>query len=121
MKYLCLVFIDEKQLEALTPAESQSLDDESLASDDQFRERGYLLAAQALEPVRSAATVRVRNGRPIITDGPFTETREQVGGFVLLEARDIDQAKALAAEIPVARMGAIEIRPVKELVRSPAQ
>jgi len=122
MKYLCLVFIDEKKLQALSASESQSLDDESLAYDDTLRRGGHLIAAQALELSRSAATVRVQpNGKVLVTDGPFAETKEQVGGFILIEARDMDEAIQLASKIPVARLAAIELRPIKELTHSTAQ
>lgn len=120
MKYVCLVFIDEKKLEALSASESQSLDDESLAYDDTLRRGGHLIAAQALQLSRSAATVRVQRGKALVTDGPFAETKEQVGGFILLEARDLDEAVQLASKIPVARLAAIEVRAIKELTRSTA-
>ena len=118
MKYLCLVFIDEKKLAALSASEAQSLDDESLAYDDTLRQRGHLIAAQALQLSRSAATVRVQRGKALVTDGPFAETKEQVGGFILIEARDLNEAIELASRIPVARLGAIEVRAIKELTRS---
>src|SRR5215510_7563273 len=121
MKYLCLVIVDEKKLEALSTNESQSLDDESLAYDDMLRQGGHLIAAQALQLSRSAATVRVQRGRVLVTDGPFAETKEQVGGFILIEARDLEEAVQLASKIPVTRFGAIEVRAVKELVRSAAK
>jgi hypothetical protein len=121
MKYLCLVFIEEKKLEALSGNESQSLDDESLTYDDTLRQGGHLIAAQALQLSRSAATVRVRRDKVLVTDGPFAETKEQVGGFVLIEARDLKEAIQLASKIPVARLGAIEVRAVKELTRSTAR
>ncbi len=118
MKYLCLVFIDEKKLEALPKDESQALTDESLNYDDTLRGGGHFLAAQALEPVRAASTVRVQNGKTSIIDGPFAETKEQIGGFVLIEAKDMAEARQLAAGIPSARLGGIEIRPIRELTRS---
>jgi len=118
MKYLCLVFIDENKLAALSASESQSLDDESLAYDDTLRHSGHLIAAQALQQSRSAATVRVKGGKVLVTDGPFAETKEQVGGFILLEARDLNEAIQLASKIPVARLAAIEVRAIKELTRS---
>ena len=135
MKYLCLVFVDEKKLTALSASEAQSLDDESLAYDDTLRQGGHLIAAQALQLSRSAATVRVQAGVPgnpdfgllgsergkaLVTDGPFAETKEQVGGFILIEARDLNEAIELASRIPVARLGAIEVRAIKELTRSTA-
>jgi hypothetical protein len=118
MKYLLLVRVDEKKIEALSPNQSQQLDDDSLACDDTLRKGGHLIAAQALQFSRDAAIVRVQQGKAVITDGPFVETKEQVGGFILIEARDRNQAIELASRIPVARFGAIEVREIKELVRS---
>lgn len=118
MKYLCLVIVDEKKLEALSAEESQTLDDASLAYDDTLRQGGHLIAAQALEFSRKASTVRLKRGKVLVSDGPFAETKEQVGGFILIDARDMDEAVELASKIPVARFGAIEVRAVKELVRS---
>lgn len=118
MKYLCLVYVDEKKLEALTPTESQALDDESLGYDRTLKQNGHFLAAQALEPVRKAATIRVRRGKVAITDGPYAEAREQVGGFILIDARDWNEALEIASRIPVARMGGIELRAIKELKAS---
>ncbi len=115
MKYLCLVLVDESKLAALSRAESQTLDDESLAYDKTLREHGHLVAAEALGPVSAGAVVRVRDGEVVVTDGPFAETHEQVGGFILIDARDLNEAIRLASRIPVIRMGAIEVRPVKEL------
>jgi hypothetical protein len=118
MKYLCLVILDEKKLDELSKKEAGALDDESLAYDDELRRSGHFLAAQALQPVHAATTVRVRNGKVSVTDGPFAETNEQVGGFILIEARDLNEAIHVASKLPVARLGAIEIRPIKELTRS---
>ena len=118
MKYLCLVIIDEKKLHALSRDESQALDDVSVLYDDTLRESGHFLAAHALESVNTAKTVRLRNGKAVVTDGPFAETKEQVGGFILIEARDLNEAIDLAGKIPGIRLGAIEVRPVKELVAS---
>jgi hypothetical protein len=102
----------------LSGAESQSLDDESLAYNGILRERGQLLAAQALEPVRAATVVRVQHGRVLVTDGPFAETHEQIGGFILIEAKDLNEAIQIASQIPVSQLGGIEVRPVKELKAS---
>ncbi len=120
MKYLCMVIVDEKKLKALSKSDSQALDDESLAYDETLRKGGHFLAAQALQPVRAATTVRLRNGKLSVTDGPFAETKEQIGGFILIEAKDLNEAIQLAAKIPVVRFGAVEVRPVKELVASAA-
>lgn len=118
MKFLCMVFVDEAKLEALSPAESQALDDISLDYDTTLRQQGHFLAAQALQSVRTAAVVRIRNGQVKVTDGPFAEAREQVGGFILIEARDRDEAIEVASRIPAIQLGGIEVRPVKELVAS---
>jgi len=118
MKYLFMVIVDEKRLQAMSESEAQSLDDESLEYDDALRKGGHFLAAQALESINTATTVRIRNGKVLMTDGPFVETKEQVGGFILIEAKDLDEAIELASHIPVIRFGAVEIRPIKELVHS---
>ena len=118
MKYLCIVFYDETNLNALSASELRSLDDESLAYDATLREHGHLVAAQALEFVQAAKTVRLRTGKVSVTDGPFAETKEQVGGFVLIEAKDLNEAIQLASKIPPMRLGGIEVRPVKELTSS---
>jgi hypothetical protein len=118
MKYLCMVIIDEKKIEALSREESQALDDESLAYDQTLRDKGHLVAAQALESVRTAVTVRMQKGKPFITDGPFAETREQIGGFILVDAKDMKEATQIASNIPVLRLAAIEVRPIKELISS---
>ncbi len=118
MKYLCSVFFDEKNLDALSSKESEALDSESLAYDDVLRKGGHFLAAQALQPVEAATTIRVRGGKVTVTDGPFAETHEQIGGFILIEARDLNEAIQLASRIPAIRLGGIEVRPIKELTRS---
>ena len=108
MKYLCLVYLEERKLRAVP-------DRECAACGAGFRESGLLIAAEALQPIETAATVRVRNGKLSITDGPFTETKEQLAGFYLIEARDLNDAIQVAAKIPPAREGSIEVRPVREL------
>lgn len=121
MKYLCMVIVDEKKLKAMSKSDLQALDDESLAYDRTLRESGHFLAAQALQPVSAAKMVRLRRDKLSVTDGPFAETKEQVGGFILIEAKDLDEAIQLAAKIPVIRFGAVEVRPVKELLASTAR
>ena len=118
MKFLCIVMVDEKKLDALPRGEAQALDDASIVNDLELRNSGHLLAANALERARTAATVRVRDGKAFITDGPFAETKEQVGGFLLIEARDRDEAIKLVSKVPVAGYATIEVRPVKDLVAS---
>jgi|SRR5580692_1687159 hypothetical protein len=120
MKYLCMVIVDEKKLDAMSESDLQALDDESLKYDDSLKKGGHFLAAQALESVNAATTVRLRNGKVSVTDGPFAETHEQIGGFILIEARDLNEAIQLAAHIPGGRLGGVEVRPVKELVASNA-
>jgi len=120
VKYLCMVFLDEKKLRAMSPAESQRLDDESLSYDETLRKSGHFVAAQALESVQDAKTLRLRNDKLSVTDGPFAETNEQIGGFILIEARDLNEAMQLASKIPVIRLGGVEVRPIKE-IRSSAE
>ena len=121
MKYLFMVIVDEKRLQAMSETEAQTLDDESLEYDDALRKGGHFLAAQALESVNTAATVRIRSGKVSVTDGPFAETKEQIGGFILIEAKGLDEAIQLASHIPAIRLGAVEVRPIKELVHSSRQ
>jgi hypothetical protein len=121
VKYLCMVFLDERKLTAMSKEELQELDDVSLAYDESLRLGNHLLAAQALQGVGTAVTIRRSGGKTVITDGPFAETKEQLGGFILLEARDRNEAIQLASSIPVGRLGPIEVRPIKELVASPEQ
>lgn len=108
MKYLCLVYLDEKRLAELP-------DEECVDFDTEIRKSGHCSASEALESVKTAATVRVRNGKVAITDGPFAETKEQLAGFYLIEAKDLDEAAALAAKIPPARVGSIEVRPIRPI------
>lgn len=108
MKYLCLVYLEKEKLHAVP-------DGECLACGDGFRDSGMLVAAEALQPVETATTVRVRNGRVSVTDGPFAETKEQLAGFYLLEAADLNEAIRAAAKIPPAREGSVEVRPVRPL------
>ena len=109
MKYLCLVYLEGQKLHAVPDRECQDCG-------DGFRQRGVLLAAEALQPIETAATVRVRHGKVSVTDGPFAETKEQLAGFYLLDARDLNDAIQMAAKIPPAREGSVEVRPVRELV-----
>jgi hypothetical protein len=119
MKYLCLVYIEEKKLAAMSPSEPDALkDDECMAYDEALRKRGLCLASEALQPVETATTVRVRNGKNSVTDGPFAETKEQLAGFYLIDARDLNEAIQVASKIPPARLGSIEVRPIRALISS---
>jgi hypothetical protein len=120
MKYACLVYVDEKKLE-LSAADFQRLAEESLAYDDELRKSGHFIIAQALQFVQNASTVRVRSGKISVTDGPFAETKEQLGGFILIEASDLNDAIRVASKIPVARFGCIEVRPVSDICQKYAQ
>ena len=114
MNYLCLVYLDEKRLAELP-------DEDCVDFDTEIRKSGHCSASEALESVKTAATVRVRNGKVSITDGPFAETKEQLAGFYLIEARDLDEATALAARIPPARVGSIEVRPIRPIRQTVAR
>jgi hypothetical protein len=121
MQYLCMVLVDEKKLNAMSESELQALDDASLAYDETLQKKGHLLAARALESVNTATVVRVRSGKVSVTDGPFAETHEQIGGFILIEAQDLNEAIQLASKIPAIQLGGIEIRPIKKLTSSKAK
>jgi hypothetical protein len=114
MKYICLVYLVEKEMNAMTKNEWEACVDESLAYDDALRKAGHFIVAHALQPVEAATTIRVRSGKLSATDGPFAETTEQLGGFILIEARDLNEAIPMAAKIPLARRGSIEVRPIRE-------
>jgi hypothetical protein len=115
MRYLCTVFYDEKALRALSRSEHEALIAEALAYDEELRQNGHFIVAQALQSVETATTVRIRNGKVSTSDGPFAETKEQIGGFLLIEARDLNEAITLASRVPPARLGGIEVRPIQEL------
>ena len=117
MKCVCLVYPVEKEMNAMSKREADTCIDESLAYAEALRRGGHLVAAQTLQPVETATTIRVRSGRLSTTDGPFAEPNEQLGGFILIEARDLNDAIQVAAKIPLARGGSVEARPIKELTR----
>ena len=118
MRYLCLVYSVEDPANVLSGSEEQALIDESLEYDEQLRKSGHFITANALQTPEAAAIVHVRSGRVSVTDGPFAETKEQVAGFILIEARDLNEAIQVASKIPPARYGFVEVRPIRELVRS---
>jgi hypothetical protein len=114
MKYLCLIYEDESVWQTMAKAELDKAYAEYTAFKEDIERSGHLLGCNPLQPTRSAITVRVRNGKVSTTDGPFAETKEQLGGYFLIEAMDLDEATRIAARIPGARVGSIEVRPIME-------
>jgi hypothetical protein len=108
MKYLCLVYMDKAALDAVP-------DGDCMAFEESLRRSGHHIVSEALQRTEAATTLRVRNGKLSVTDGPFAETKEQLAGFYLIDAEDLDEAIRLAAKIPPARVGSVEVRPVREL------
>ena len=108
MKYLCLVYLDENRLDELP-------DEECVDFDTSIRNNGQCLASEALESVHTATTVRVRNGKVSLTDGPFAETKEQLAGFYMIDARDLNEAIQVASKIPPVRIGCVEVRPIRPI------
>jgi hypothetical protein len=115
MRYLCLVYYDEKKLDALSTSEYDALVAEALAYREVLRKSGHYIISDGLQSVRTATTVRIQGGKVSVTDGPFAETKEQLGGFMLIEARDLNDAVRVASQIPPVRLGCIEVRPLREL------
>jgi hypothetical protein len=112
MQYLLLIYDPEKAWETMPEAERNKLLGEYMTFTDDIKKSGHHKAGEALQPVHTATTLRVRDGKTAVTDGPFAETREQLGGYYLIEAKDLDEATKIAARIPSARIGCIEIRPI---------
>jgi hypothetical protein len=115
MKYLCLIHRQDKLIDEMPKAEIAKLIEEHLAFDDELRKSGHFIVAEALENAHDSTIVKVRNGKMIVTDGPFAETKEQLGGFFLIEARDLNEAIHVASRIPSARLGSVEVRAVRDL------
>ena len=115
MKYVCLIYYDEKKLDAMPKSELDALIDEAYAYWDELERNGHGIAHDALQPVQAATSVRVEKGEVSITDGPFTETKEQLGGFILINAKDMNDAIRVASKIPPARLGGVEVRPISDL------
>ena len=114
MKYLCLVYLEEQRGAELSV-------EDCVDYDAKIRQSGQCLASEALQPVRTATTVRVREGRISVTDGPFAETKEQLAGFYMIEARDLDEAIRIGSGIPPARVGCVEVRPIRPIREDVAQ
>ena len=116
MKYVCMGFIDEKKFASIPPEEAQRMMEECFAYDDELRRGGHFIGGEALDTVRNAVTLRMKNGEVEVTDGPYAETKESLGGILLLEARDLNHAIALMSKHPGVKMGPFEIRPADETI-----
>jgi hypothetical protein len=112
MKYVCLVYGEEHRLQALAPDEMAAIDAASIAYDRSLEESGHLIVAQALQSVKKAKKVRRRKGKVLVTDGPFAETKEQLLGFLMIEAESLEAALGIAADVPLAEIGTIEVRQI---------
>ena len=112
MKYLLLIYENEASFAGMPEAEQGKIFEEYMAYSKRIKKEGKYISGEALEPVSTATTVRVKSGKTVTTDGPFAETREQLGGFYMVEAKNLDEAIALAAAIPASRTGSIEVRPI---------
>lgn len=112
MKYLCLIYDDESKMAGMSKADGDAFMGEYFTFTNEVKQSGHYVAGEALHPVQTATSVRMRNGKLSTTDGPFAETKEQLGGFYLIEARDLNEAISIAARIPSVKYGTIEVRPV---------
>ena len=117
MKYICLAYEEEEKLNVLKKKDWDVLREETLTYLEELRRRGHIVAVEALQSTKKSATVRVRSGKVAVTDGPFAETKEQLGGFFLIEARDLNEAIQIASKWPSARFGSIEVRPIEAALR----
>jgi hypothetical protein len=116
MRYLCLIYLDEKELGARPEGEVSELNARHLALNEQLLRSGHFIEAEALQPAASTSCVRVRDNKVALTDGPYMETKEVVAGFYLIDARDLNEAINVAARIPSAPLGTVEIRPCRDLL-----
>lgn len=114
MKYLCLIYNEERKLDAMSESEWEALVGEVLAYDEELRQKGHFIAAEALQRAQTATTVRVRSGGVSTTEGPVADAKEQLGGFILIDARDLNEAIQVASKMPEAKVGSIEVRPIGE-------
>jgi hypothetical protein len=114
MRYLCLIYDKESDIAGMSKGESEAFMGEYFAFTEGIKKSGHHLGGEALHPIQTATTVRVRNGKVSTTDGPFAETKEQLGGFYMIEARDLNDAIQVASKIPSARLGSVEVRPIME-------
>jgi hypothetical protein len=116
MDYVCLLYLNESELDALPPGEMDALNAAHHRFDDSLVDSGQMIAAGALEPARATTCVRMRKGKRVVTDGPYAETKEQVAGFFLVQAKDLDEAIGIASRIPAAKLGTVEVRPLRPLM-----
>ena len=114
MKYLCLIYDDESKWATMPPEQAQAMMGEYFAFTEGIKKSGHYVGGEALKPTQTATSVRVRNGKVSTTDGPFAETKEQLGGYYLIEARDLNDAIQVAAKIPSVKLGTVEVRPVED-------
>ena len=114
MRYLCLIYDEEKKLASMPKSESDAFMGEYFTFTEGIKQSGHYLGGEALQPVHTATTVRIRQGKMSSTDGPFAETKEQLGGYYLINARDLNDAMQVASKIPSARLGSVEVRPIME-------
>ncbi len=117
MRYLCLIYDEEAKVAGMSQKESEAFMGEYFAFTSDIQKSGHYLGGEALQPISTATTVRVRNGKVSTTDGPFAETKEQLGGYYLINARDLNDAIQVASRIPSARLGCVEVRPIVEFER----
>jgi hypothetical protein len=119
MRYLCLIYTEERKVAAMPSDVVAAIAGECVGYDELLREHGQFIACERLQPTHAATTVRLREGKVAVTDGPFAETKEQLAGFYLIEARDLNEAIRIAARIPPARLGCVEVRPVWDYKTAP--
>jgi hypothetical protein len=115
MRYLCLIYLDEKELAAMPEAQMSALNERHLAFNEEILKAGQFIEAEALQPAATSTSLKVRNGKVALTDGPYMETKEMVAGFYLIEARDLNEAIQVASKLPSAPLGTIEVRPCRDL------
>jgi len=114
MRYLCLIYDEEKKMAAMSKGEQDAFMGEYFAFTEDVKKSGHYIGGEALQPVGTATTVRVRSGKMSTTDGPFAETKEQLGGYYLINAKDLNDALQVASRIPSAKTGTVEVRPIQE-------
>jgi hypothetical protein len=120
MKYLCLIYDEEAKIAGMSKEDGDQFMGEYFAFTEDIRKSGHYVAGEALHPVSTATTVRIRQGKTTTTDGPFAETKEQLGGFYLIDAKDLNEAIQIASRIPSARLGSVEVRPVVDFSQQPS-